>query len=205
MRRAIICGLFAFSAGPVVAGGMAEPAPPPAVVSAVPASTDWSGPYIGLQYGMIASGNLSNPGAAFNPEFDGHLYGVFGGYRHDFGSFVVGGEIDWMTGSGELSRPGLVLDADYDRLFRAGIEAGWDVGRALVYGTIGVADIEIATAGSSGSSGYFYGVGVDFAVTDSIMVGLEILQHEFSDFDGIAPVGSEAELTTVGVNFALRF
>ena len=166
---------------------------------------DWSGPYVGLQYGRVVGGSLSNPGALFTPEFDGETYGIFAGYRRDFGRFVLGGEIDWMTGSGELTRPGLVLDVDYERLLRAGVEAGWEAGQALIYGTIGFADIELQTAGASGSSGYYYGLGVDFAVNERFVIGVEALRHEFSDFDGIAPAGSEADLTTVDVNFSIRF
>lgn len=207
MHRYLIPAIFVSFTLPAVAGGFGEEATPPAVLPAAASETsmDWSGAYVGLQYGTVAGGNLSNPGGAFAPDFDGETYGVFAGYRLDYGRFVLGGEIDFMTGSGELSRPGLVLDVDYDRLIRAGVEAGWEAGQALIYGTAGFADIDLQTAGATGSSGYYYGFGVDYAVNERFVIGLEALKHEFSDFDGIAPAGSEADLTTIDVNLAIRF
>jgi outer membrane immunogenic protein len=51
-------------------------------------------------------------------------------------------------------------------------------------------------------TGIFYGVGFDYAVTDRMTVGAELLQHEFDNFDG---TGLDVDALTFGVNAALRF
>ena len=204
MRALVTSCIFALAAGRALAGGLAEPSAPPAVIPAAPASTDWSGAYAGLQFGILTNGDLTSPGGDFT--VDGNVYGVFGGYRYDFGQFVVGGEIDYMIGSGDVTDAiGAVTPTDFDRLVRVGVEAGFDAGRALVYATAGYAMIDLGfAAGSTDSSGHFYGVGLDFLATDRVVVGAELLHHRFDDFSG-GFVGSDLEVLTVGLNVGFRF
>jgi opacity protein-like surface antigen len=200
--------LFASLAAPAMAGGLGEAAAPPVVVAPEPArpSTDWSGAYVGLQVETITDGEINDPGLTFT--LDGDLTGVFGGYRFDFGQAVLGVELDYVHGDGTISCcAGLVTAGiDIDRITRLGVEAGVDLGRALVYGTAGIAEIGYtAPGGSYSGDGHFYGLGVDVLVTDRIVVGVEMLRHEFGDFGPPAPAGSELEATTFGAGVAWRF
>ena len=58
-------------------------------------------------------------------------------------------------------------------------------------------------ANTLGGNGYFYGVGVDYALNDQVVLGAEVLRHEFDDFDNTP--GLDVGATTVGVSAALRF
>jgi opacity protein-like surface antigen len=190
---------LALAGAPALAGGVAQPAPPPAVIPAAPApmpSADWTGAYGGLQLEYGDAG-LSD---AINEDGTGALAGVFGGYRYDFGSYVLGAELDLNLADIELE----AVDGDVDTVSRLGLEAGFDAGPALIYGTAGAAIATVDTdTDTLRGDGYFYGVGIDYAATETITVGAELLQHEFDDFDDVE--GLDADALTFGVNVALRF
>ena len=123
-----------------VAETAVAPVPVPAPVPTP--GTDWTGGYVGLQYD-IANGEFREqrggglvvvePGLQPFPEttvatgfgvtaqehssrsrdFDGHLYGVFGGYRYDFGQLVVGGELDYMVGEFEFDVAALDSESEW--------------------------------------------------------------------------------------------
>ncbi|PWK59951.1 outer membrane protein [Roseicyclus mahoneyensis] len=199
MYKTLLASAAILAAAPAFAGGTAPapaPAPAPVIVTPTSVGVDWSGPYIGLQYDMIDGSAVVGGG------FDGDAFGLFGGYRHDFGRFVLGGEIDYMVGSLDFAVP--PFNVDVDGLLRVGIEAGYDAGRTLIYGTLGYVDLDLNIGGISiGDDGFFYGIGIDYLVTDNITLGAEILRHEFSNFAGVA--GSNLDVTTFGINIAYRF
>jgi opacity protein-like surface antigen len=209
-RLALAAGAVTLAAMPAFAGGMAEPAPAPAVVPAAPApmpSADWTGAYGGIQleYGDVGFGVdadfIDSITEDEDTSGDGFLGGIFAGYRYDFGDYVVGAEIDHLASDIDLD----VGDAEgsLDRITRLGVEAGYDAGPALIYGTVGAANASISVDGDdSSSNGYFYGIGMDYAVTSQWTVGAELLQHEFDDFDDS---GTDVDATTFGINAAFRF
>jgi outer membrane immunogenic protein len=182
---------------PAFAGGTAEPAPLPVQIPAAPApvSADWSGFYAGaqLEYGDVdVSGALTEEGT-------GGLAGIFAGYRYDLGSYVIGGEIDINAADIDLPAAGGSLET----VSRIGLEAGFDAGPALFYGTVGAARATVdAGADTLAGNGYFYGIGIDYAVTDQIVLGAELLQHEFEDFDNVT--GRDVGATTFAISAALR-
>jgi outer membrane immunogenic protein len=204
MKTAVFAGTIAALLTPMtaLAGGYTETAPvapaPIAPAPIVPAGYDWSGAYGGVQ---IEYGDVSvDPG---DIEGDDILYGLFGGYRYDFGNIVVGGELDLNFADIDLDDPTGATVGTLDQVYRLGAEVGYDAGPALIYGTVGVAQAS-ATVGGVGldDTGYFYGAGVDYLVTDQIVLGAEVLQHEFEDLDGS---GLDASATTFGINAAFRF
>ena len=204
MYKKIIAGTFALSLTPVaaMAGGYVEPAADvvaPIAAPPVAVGTDWTGLYGGVQIEYGDAQIDDDAGNAFD-DGNGALYGVFGGYRYDFGSFVLGAELDLNAADIDLDGS---FNGSIDTVHRLGLEAGFDAGPALVYGTVGAAQ---ATATSNGAefsdTGVFYGVGVDYLLTDRVTVGAEVLQHQFDDFDGTA---LDVDVTTFGINAALRF
>lgn len=196
---AALAATLSLGAVPAIAGGMAEPAPMPVQVAPVPApvvGTDWTGFYAGAQieYGDVGiSGALTEDGT-------GALGGVFAGYRYDFGSYVIGGELDFNAADIDLPATGGNLDS----VTRLGLEAGFDAGPALFYGTAGAAraTVDTGTATLDGN-GYFYGIGMDYALTDQVVLGAELLRHEFDDFNDTP--GLDVGATTLGISAALRF
>ena len=195
MIKALIASAAVLVAAPALAGGTAPaPASAPAVVP-VAATSDWTGAYAGLQFDLL------DGDAAIGGALDGDAFGLFGGYRRDFGTFVLGGEIDYMVG--EMS-PVAGPSIDVDALLRLGVEAGFDAGPALIYATVGWAQMDVSVAGLNFDfDGTFYGIGVDYAVTDRVTIGAELLRHDFNDINGIA--GNDLDATTFGINVAYRF
>lgn len=175
-------------AGPAMAGGLAEPAaepvPAPAPDLQLPVSADWSGFYAG---GSIGTAEVD----AGEDSLDANSFGLHGGYNVDLGTIVVGGEA-------ELSR--LMLDADGDPeadVFRLKGRVGYDAGAILPYFTAGYARLDSSDLDLDSEDGVFYGIGADYAVTESVLIGAEFLQHDFDD------AGIEA--STLGLRASFRF
>lgn len=182
------------AAGAVNAGGYVAPvapAPTPVIEAAVPVdASDWTGFYAGLQYGQ---GDLeaSQDGRGASLDVDG--FGVHGGYLRDLGRFVVGGELDWNR----LNADDDGLDGDADLLRLRG-RAGYDMGRFLPYVSLGAARIE---ADDLSETGFTYGIGAEFKVTERFSVGAEYSRQEFNDFDGVDGLDVDADLVQVRGSF----
>lgn len=208
MKNAVFTGTLALLLSPVAAfaGGYvapADPAPAPPIVAApAPAGNEWSGFYGGLQleYGDSDANTTAGADVA---EGDGALYGLFGGYRYDLGSVVVGGELDLNLADIDLNNPAGVTIGSLDAVHRLGAEVGYDAGPALLYGTAGITQASATLGGADlQDNGYFYGAGVDYMVSDQIILGAEVLQHEFDNFDNS---GLDISATTFGISAAFRF
>lgn len=182
---------------PAFAGGMSTPVTEPEIMPApvaVAPSFDWTGFYAGAQLGYA---DIDSDPAGSGGH--GELYGVHAGYRWDFGQFVAGAEVDWDNANVDLGAAGDTLDD----IARLKLVAGADLGRALVYGSVGAAQANATIGGADLSdTGYFLGAGVDYAITDRWTVGGELMEHRFSDFDGS---GVDLDATTVKAKVALRF
>ncbi|MCA0043692.1 outer membrane protein [Celeribacter litoreus] len=181
-------------ATPVLAGGMSEPMPEPVIttpVAVAPVGADWTGAYVGGTLGYGWGDDVMDGG-------DDMTYGVFGGYDYDFGDFVLGGELEYL-GSDMETAGGDTLDD----LTRLKLRAGYDLGQTLVYGVVGAAYGNADIGGTSYSdTGVVYGIGMDYAVTDNVNVGAELLQNDFSEFDNS---GSDLSATTLGARVSFRF
>ncbi|MDO5622044.1 MAG: outer membrane beta-barrel protein [Paracoccus sp. (in: a-proteobacteria)] len=203
--RLISAAALLASGSAAMAGGFVAPAPvDPVVVAPVVAAPafDWTGPYAGIQAGKLVSGSLSFPGAA-DQDVDGTAYGLHGGYMHDFGQFVLGGELAYNklnsvkidNGNGHSGHEvmGKVL-------------AGYDAGRWMPYATIGYGEAKLKDFNGTGTdvsgSGLLYGAGVKFKATENILVGAEVLKRDYKDF-GADDVDLDA--TTVGLNVSYQF
>ncbi|MFW8636400.1 outer membrane protein [Cribrihabitans pelagius] len=165
-----------------------EPAPAPAPVPVVDYGGDWTGFYLGGQVGQLdadADNGLSGDDAA---------YGIHGGYNHDFGRFVLGGEIEYDETDVDLGGV-----ASVDSVARGKVKAGYDFGRVLGYVTAGVAEAETSLGDETGE---FYGLGLAYKVNDQWSVGGEVLEHDFDEF-GNTGVGGEA--TSVAVRASFHF
>ncbi|MEM1389253.1 MAG: outer membrane beta-barrel protein [Pseudomonadota bacterium] len=202
MKNLSKAALLMLCAAPVSAGGLDVPVEPPIVKlppAPPPVVLDWTGFYAGAQLDSAIGGDLTDVG-----DIDATLYGVFGGYRKDLGSFVLGAEVDYMLGSGEINAAQAPIDFDVDSLLRVGVEAGFDAGNTLIYGTVGYADLNLSVGGADqDGDGVFYGLGVDYRVSDRVIIGGELLQHDFNDFNGAA--GNDLDILTIGVNVGIQF
>lgn len=191
-RNMMIAAVAAGSvAGPAFAGAYDEAPAEPVVTTPAPvytAGTDWTGGYVG---GQLGYGNFDVDGV----ENDGAVYGVQGGYDYDFGSFVLGGEVDYSG-----AEDGVLDGTDLNSMTRLKMKAGYDAGPALLYGVVGAAFADSEAQGSD--NGIVYGVGADYMVTDTVSVGAEYLYHEFDDFNGS---GSDINAGTLAARVNYRF
>jgi len=186
---------LAMIAAPALAGSLAEPAPEPVITPAAPqyveTGNDWTGGYAGAQlgYGGFDAGGASD---------EGMLYGIQGGYQWDFGKYVLGGELDYNWS--QLDAGG---GTEIDSMARAKLRAGFDAGPALIYAT-GGAVYGTADIGGTGynDTGYFYGLGIDYMVTDRITVGAEVTQNQWGEF---SDSGTELDSTTAALRVNMRF
>jgi outer membrane immunogenic protein len=202
----------AFAGGftPVVAEGpVAMPTSAPVAVTPQAApSGDWTGFYLGgqLSYGQL--GYELDDGDAGEADLGGAQGGLHAGYMHDFGRIVAGAELahDWADLEAD-DEDEVTFDAgaELESVTRAGVRVGYDAGRVLPYVTGGYAQAsfseELASTGEDNADGYYFGGGVEYAVTESFSVAGEVLRHEFDlDIDDL-----DTGLTTMGVRASYRF
>ncbi|WP_299625941.1 outer membrane beta-barrel protein [uncultured Tateyamaria sp.] len=191
--KLLAAGVLAIAAAPAFAGSpevpVADtPVPAPAPVAPVPVSGDWTGAYGGVQLGY---GDIDGTGTA---DGDDLLAGVHVGYGYDFGTFVLGGEIDYDFADIDLNGA-----ASVDGVARLKLRAGYDFGRTLGYVTAGVAEVDTSLGSESGE---FYGIGFAYQINDRYLIGAELLDHSFDDINGS---GVDADATTLTVRGSIRF
>ncbi len=173
------------------------------------ASGPWDGFYVGLQVDALPDSEFSvDAFPTVTGEIEGVNAGIFMGYRRQFSQFVVGGEVDFTSGSIDTSFAVAGFASTVDSrilLTRAGAEVGYDAGRFLPYATAGFARINFqdTTGGDNTSNGYYAGVGLEYQTGLRSSVGAEILRHTFEDFSLAS--GVNLEVTSFGLNFAIRY
>lgn len=178
-----------------IAGGINEPvivaAPAPVMMAPVIISSDWTGFYAGGSLG------LGSVGIGDADDIDTKNYGVHAGYLYDMGTIVLGGELEYSA----LNFDGTGDDLDASVLRLKG-RVGYDAGAFLPYLTAGGAQLTIEDGTDANDTGYYYGIGADYAFNDRIRVGGEILQHEFADFNA---GGADIDAQTMSLRVAYSF
>jgi len=202
-RTSMLAAPLAVVAGMVSAGGMSEPvaAPAPAPVPVAPApvmmGNDWTGFYAG---GQLGYGQLDSSSITDSDDPSGAIYGVHAGYNYDFGSIVLGGEVDFDLTNIEADTP----ETDVDSVARLKAKLGYDAGQFMPYVTAGVARVETSGTPLDGSTdGSFAGLGLSYMMSDTLIVGGEVLQHQFEDVADVD--GVDVDATTLSVRASFRF
>ena len=165
------------------------PAPTPVAVDG-----DWTGFYTGLQLGY-SDAEIDN-----GLEGDNGSYGFHAGYNYDFGRFVLGGELDYDKTDIDLDDAAGVTQGSIDSVARAKIKGGYDLGSTLIYATGGYARADTSLGDEDGA---FYGIGMDYKITEQYSVGAELLEHKFDDVNGVS--GDDADVTTFNIRGSYRF
>lgn len=137
----------------------------------VSAANDWTGFYGGLQFGG------SDIDTSINAPGDGSSAGAFVGYNFQNGAMVYGVELDFDSTNYDIG-PGAVQVDDTARLKA---RLGSQVGGGLLYGTIGAVRASTDVLGSE--TGYFYGAGYEMPMGNGALIGFEVLQHDFNNFN----------------------
>jgi len=152
---------------------------------------DWTGFYAGASTGSLEV----DTGAAGFKENDTN-FGVHAGYRSDAGRLVFGGEFEYDWADVELV-PGAI---SADRVMRLKATAGYDFGQTLVYLAAGTAEVDVDGLGSDW--GGFFGLGAAYAVSPQAVVGLELLEHNFTDIGGS---GIDADAWSASLRASWKF
>jgi outer membrane immunogenic protein len=200
-----VSGIAILAASMATAGGMA-PAPavePVVVVEPAPLVFDWTGAYVGLQYNLLNSNVDSTIGLfdedyEFGKNVDGQGFGIYGGYNWQNSAWVYGvdAEYNWVDADDDATID--IMPTSTTSTTSAEIEAtgalrarvGYAAGRALFYGTAGLAyvDYEIrnVTGGLADTEGTYNwgwtaGIGMEYAFTDNWIGRID---YRYSDYDG---------------------
>ena len=174
--------VVAAGTGAAIAGSPANAPTDPVIVepvapTPVAVTGDWTGGYVG---GSLGYGDW-DLGAT---NADGGNLGAFAGYDYDFGSYVLGGEVQYLGNDVDLGGTSL------DGVTRVKARAGYDAGPALLYATAGYGHGETA-AGSS--DGYVAGFGMDYKFDNGVAVGAEYLYNDFGSVGGNDLTGNTIE------------
>lgn len=179
-------------AAPAYAGEFAEPAVEPTLTApttttAPRARGNWTGGYVGAQLGYGRASSSLNPDDATGP-----IGGVFAGYNHNFGGFVLGAEVG-------AAQTGMRFDdgSKIDGYVGAGLRFGVDAGDFMPYATVGMARASTSIGSDNGS---FAGIGVDYLFTPQIAIGAEVRTFRFRDFAGTT-LNSDAHAASLRMSF----
>lgn len=115
------------------------------------------------------------------------------GYDHDFGKYVLGGEI-------ELDRTNVTIGAvELDTTNRIKLRAGYDFGPLFAYVTAGSARASTSTGLATGS---VVGLGVFYSVTEYFFLGGEALRQ---NFDALGAAAGRTSVDTLSIRASFRF
>jgi opacity protein-like surface antigen len=191
------------------AGNLEEVIDVPPVASIVtPAEvSDWTGFYAGLQFDAVAGKTERDSLSSFKADLEGSIVSGFVGYRWAVGRYIVGAELDIaLNGDGRMiyTEGGLGPERTYDinSALRFGGEFGGELGGGLAYMGLGFTMLDVKLDSEFDDQGYYVGIGYDYFVTDSIMVGVEINYHDFGELDGAS---DRVTPITLGMNAAYKF
>jgi outer membrane immunogenic protein len=83
------------------------------------------------------------------------------------------------------------------------VMGGYDLGKTLIYGTVGAAHAKADINGVSHSdTGYLVGVGMDYAINDAWTIGAEFDHNRFNNFDN---AGTDIRANTAQIRVGYRF
>jgi outer membrane immunogenic protein len=177
-------------------------APPPILV---PLAYNWSGFYFGAHVGGAwgdvdwklkdSPFELLDEGSKFSQDIDGFIGGGHLGLQHQFGRWVIGGELSLsggdVDGSSRFCDPPecdgdiVKLKTEMDWLFLATARLGYAFDNWLLYvrGGYASADIDIrgreeamfttTFSSSERHDGYIIGAGLEYALTQGVILGVE--------------------------------
>ena len=208
----ITASVFSVSLAGVALAGSPQPVEVSAVSVASPHTTNRGGFYIGGQVSASTGTGTYYENGVLNTSLSGTLtgkqLGVFAGYNFNVGSFVLGGEAAYSKGQIAFDAfPAYYVDNMLDLKLRA----GKSFGPVLVYGVVGgsFASYTRNTFETLSSSGFSYGAGVDYQVSDRVFVGLEYLSRDIMSVPStvrIAPKTTYRQvLGSVQLRVGMRF
>lgn len=150
---------------------------------------------------------VGNPTPYIGYDIEGTSYGGFAGYNIQRSNIVFGGEVGVSTGDVQIAGS-IFPEYTYDFNIDLKARAGYAVGRALIFGEVGygMAHWGGANTEDNNLTGISYGIGVDYAITDRVFVGIEYIARNLNGVDTILvdrEVNTSQQTITgrIGMNF----
>lgn len=201
---ASVAALGLVAAGAASAADLPSRKGPIAAPVYMPPAFTWTGFYVGANAGY-GWGNVNANGFANVGDLDGFVGGGQVGYNYQMGQFVVGLEADLQAADlSSGSNLGLLnVKTDYFGTVRARVGVAFD--RFMPYITGGWAYGNVKTSipaigfssDRSHTGGFAVGGGLEYAVTNNIIAGVEYLYVDLGE-KNIAGAG-----TKVGTDFSV--
>ena len=178
-----------------------------AVANSQTPDADWSGFYIGGMRGSTSADEFmhyeqNGSVTSIYDMYQGRPSGIFAGYNHQTGQWLIGGEL----GLTEYNTGYLLSGTDYalDRGVELRLRGGYVIGRALTYGFVGLSTSHWEADYSYDVSGLNYGGGVEVLVTDTVFVGFEYISREMSGM-GTGGYSGHAAFDATQIRVGMRF
>lgn len=181
-----------------IAGSVETNMAAPTSIAAPASIADWSGFYAGGLVSLV-SGEMDYYDGDFSqiyPFDDSGMYGLFGGYNHQMGSFVIGGEAAFQVGEFVDT---VYPDDHIDNIVDVKLRAGYVVGNALLFASGGYSTALYTESDDTyfiDATGFNVGAGVDYKITDRIFAGIEYVYRDVG--------GDYRSDTDEGGNFAIQ-
>jgi outer membrane immunogenic protein len=181
-----------------------EPGPVAAQATSTPAQS-WTGGYIGAGAG---ANSFNAHASSTTPNIDstktGGVGGVFAGYNYQMGKYVIGGEIGYYKANDYFFyAPGQFSTTLEQRTTEIKLRAGYDLGKAMVYGSVGWQRAEYSAKAAptkSSKDGYVVGLGADYRLTQHWVAGGELDYAKFTDV-----TSSKADLSNTILSVRLSY
>lgn len=142
---------------------------------------DWSGFYAGLSLGHVNGRNTYEYSGDKEPyDLNSENFGgIHGGYRWDYGTYVVGAELAYSRIT--TYEKGYEGEYEYDGVIDMKVSLGYELPSSLVYLNLGAsfADFKWDTTESDKVSGPMIGIGYTYALTDQFTIGAEYNYRRF--------------------------
>ena len=163
-----------------------------ALAPAMAQAQDWTGAYGGL---TVGGSDITATVKAADAELegDGSSVGFFAGYNYQMGNIVYGGEFD-LDGTDYEIADGAVKVESTARL-KARI--GAPIGNGLAYGVVGA--VGATSNDVKDGRGVLVGAGYDMKLAENLLIGSEVLFHNFDDDD------LEVDVTTLRLRVGFSF
>lgn len=185
---------------------------------------DWSGFYIGHQFGWGWADQRVEDNAGLDGEvgLDGGFFGPIAGIQKQWNNFVIGAEVEvnWSDIDGQDTLPGAPgrTFGNIEIFGSAGIKFGYAWNRLLLFGTAGLAGAETGSEERNGpavsgdhdaSFGWMAGVGLDYALTENVILGILYRHYDLGEPDyemGFLPDrAGDIDLDTVAGHLIVKF
>ena len=161
----------------------------------------WTGAYGGLTFSKSSGDMIYDDGGVF--DLDGQARGAVLGYNYANGAWVFGAELAYSKG--RIEEVGNT-DFGFESALDLKARAGYAMGNALFYGTLGATATQWDEGGSSfGGNGVLYGVGVDYLVSSNFFVGAEYVARNVTSDWNAGGSTLDADMNTLSFRAGIKF